>query len=387
MQRPTNVARSELQDSSPNAVFTSLANRDRRRIIRVLDDRSPDAVSRETLVEVFADGADRDERAAEVALHHGHLPMLTEAGLVERTDDERLTLADHPALQDPGIEAILDGDVDATRESIDALFQALGDARRRRTLDVLSHVFGRVDVETLARQLETYDDDRDETAEMRRLRSDLYHAHLPHLDDAGLVEFDADDGTVRYDGHPQLRVPWTQSVFQAEFQRRLTGPGAAGDIGEIAGRENVVSFGQSLSERADDELFCMVTDTRLLEAGCLTRIRDAVQRGVTVYLGTRDVAVREYVREHAPEVVLWEPSTDWLDVPIAGDRVGRLLLADREAVLLGTLQETSDGTREEQAIVGEGEHNSLVTMICQLLGPHLEDVDPDAGDVEAQLPV
>jgi len=60
----------------------------------------------------------------------------------------------------------------------------------------------------------------------------------------------------------------------------------------------------------------------------------------------------------------------------------------REAVMLGTLlQEQTGGVHEEQSIVGEGEHDTLVTMICQLLGSDLERIDAETEDVEALLPL
>lgn len=131
----------------------------------------------------------------------------------------------------------------------------------------------------------------------------------------------------------------------------------------------------------------MFTDSDLLEAGCLTRIRDASRRGTDVYLGTCDPDIRAYVREHAPEVVLWEPATDWLDLPVEGDRVGRLLLADREAVVLGTLGKAADGdVPEEQAIVVEGPDNALVVMVRQLLGARLAEFDEAGEEAEATLP-
>jgi hypothetical protein len=178
------------------------------------------------------------------------------------------------------------------------------------------------------------------------------------------------------------------STFQPQFRQSLTGESTPDGIGEIEGRERVISFGQSICERADDEIFCMFTDTQLLEAGCLTRIRDASQSGVEIYLGTRDPDVREYVRENASEVVLWEPDNDWLNLPADGDRVGRLLLVDREAVMLGTLLgETTDGFHEERAIIGEGPRNTLVTMVCQLLSPRLEEIGDGTDDVEIRVPL
>jgi len=383
-----------------DAVFECLGSAESRRVLALVLEGSTDALSVGAATTALAawrhekpraDVTSDEQQAAEVEVHHVHLPKLRAAGLVER-DDDAFALADHPAFDDEGIVDVIEDAVSASPASLDALFDGIADARRRDVLDVLSHQFGRIHVETLARELEAADRETSESdvprEDVERALRRLYHVDLPVLADAGLVEYDADAGTVAYDGHPELRVPWMHSVFTSEFRQSLTGEASPDGIGEIEGREAVVSFGQSLCERAEDELFCMFTDTQLLEAGCLARIRDASREGVDVYLGTRDEGVREYVRENAPSVVLWEPNTDWLNIPVAGDRVGRLVFADREAVMLGTLLERrSDDVHEEQAIVGDGEHDTLVTMIRQLLAPHLEELDKETDDVEAALPL
>ncbi|NHN41747.1 hypothetical protein G9C85_08895 [Halorubellus sp. JP-L1] len=375
-------------------VFACLGSGERRRVLELALDRAPDAVGVEEAVSVLAARADDDdatasaEREAKTALRHAHLPKLSAAGLLEHDADAgAFALADHPAFEDSRIVGVVEGDVEDSPESLDTFLAAISDARRRAVLDVLSHQFGRIHVETLAREL-LADAETSESevpgAAVEQALGGLHHVDLPALSDAGLVAYDADAGTVEYRGHPELSVPWMHSVLEPAFRGSITGEVEPSGIGEIEGRQGVVSFGQSLCERADDELFCMFTDTDLLEAGCLTRIRDAADRGVDVYLGTRDPDIRAYVRENAPEVVLWEPNTDWLNIPVAGDRVGRLVLADREAVMLGTLlEEETDGVHEEQAIVGEGEHDTLVTMITQLLRPHLETIDDEVDDVEA----
>jgi len=62
--------------------------------------------------------------------------------------------------------------------------------------------------------------------------------------------------------------------------------------------------------------------------------------------------------------------------------------AERDAVMLGTLpEETTGGCCEEQAVTGEGEHSTLVTMICQLLSPRLEAIDEGAEDIQSRLPL
>jgi len=382
-----------------DAVFACLGSSERRRVLQLVHERAPDSVPLEAVPTAVAARTNRkqpgdvtreERRDTEVALHHVHLPELTDAGLVER-DDEAIAIADHPAFEDSSVVDVLEGDVRTSAESLDAFFAAIADERRRDVLDVLSHQFDRIHVETLARELLTDAETNASEVPAEAVRDalvGLHHVDLPTLADADLVEYDADAGTVEYAGHPELTVPWMHSVLEPAFRGSLTGETEPSGIGEIEGRERVVSYGQALCERADDELFCMFTDTDLLEAGCLARIEHAAQRGVDIYLGTRDPTVREYVEENAPEVVIWKPNTDWLNIPVAGDRVGRLLLADREAVMLGTLLEArSDGVHEEQSIVGDGEHDTLVTMICQLLAPHLETIDTEDEDLEALLPL
>jgi len=383
-----------------DSLFSSLAKGDRRRLLSHVAAQSSEAVAVDELAAVLTTGVNSsderspDEKGAALGLHHIHLPSLAEAGLLEYDADAEVVRAtDHPAYRDRGISTVIAGETVVSPGSLDALFDALADERRRAVLDVLSHQTGPIHVETLARELEAKERGIAESDvpvdEIEQLLMGLYHVHLPRLAEAGLVEYDSDADTVAYEGHPALRVPWVQSVLEPAFRPSLTGETRPDGIGEIEGSEQVISFRQWLCDRADEELFCMFTDTGLLKAGCLTRVRDAArERDVDVYLGTRDPTVREYIEENAPEVILWEPSTGWLNLPATGDRVGRLLMADREAVMLGTLLgDRRDDVHREQAIVGEGKHNTLVTMICQLLNPHLAEVDAGTDDIETRLPL
>jgi DNA-binding transcriptional ArsR family regulator len=391
------------EERSMNALFDCLASSDRRRLLGMLYEWAPHSLTQRDLTTYLVPGyhSDAEERDSDtdvqqtlLSLHHLHLPKFEAAGLIERdTDRETVTITDHLAFEDDGVISLIDPDPDADCDSLDRLFRALADARRRTVLDVLSHQLGPIRTETLARELDAKERDTPESEvpadRVDKILVSLTHVHLPKLADSGLIEYDTDDQMVAYEGHPQLPVPWMHSVLQPEFRQSLTGESDPDGIGEIEGREQVISFGQSLCDRAEEELFCMFTDTQLLEAGCLTRIRDAArERDADVYLGTCDPGVREYIQENAPEVILRESNTDWLNLPVAGDRVGRLLLADREAVMLGTLlEQETDGIREEQAMIGEGESNTLVTTICQLLSPHLEEIDKDTDDFEARLPL
>lgn len=80
--------------------------------------------------------------------------------------------------------------------STDAVLELLADRRRRAALRHLSTSDGEVDLDDVIGALAP-DDPTD-------LRVALHHHHLPRLDDAGVVTYDAAAGTVEY--HPDRRV-------------------------------------------------------------------------------------------------------------------------------------------------------------------------------------
>lgn len=375
----------------PNAVFGCLAERDRRRVLGILIERDSDPITRRALAETLVAG-DEDSGiegypGVHDQLYHFHLPKLEAANLV-RVDGGAVSRTAHPAYADTGIVSTLCGDINADVGTLDALFWALSDPRRRTILDVLSHQFGPIHRETLARELAANEFDVPESQvdpqTVDHLVVGLYHAHLPGLAEAGFIEYDHEERTVSYVGHPILRVPWMHSMFEPQFRASLTGEAVPTGVGEIEGRQQVVSYGQSLCDRAEEELFCLFTDRDLLEAGCFTRIRDAARRGTDVYIGTHDPTTHDFVREHAPEINLWEPTSDWMHLPADGGRVGRLVVADREAVMLATIKEENGGHEHEQAVIGEGSDNTLVTIICQLLHPHFAHID-EHDEIEPEL--
>lgn len=384
----------EQADYNLDTVFTGLADRDRRCLLEILYGRSPEPVTRQELAENLAslDPPDQEQSVQEslLLLQHVHLPKLEAAGLIEHdTDRGTVTFTDHPVFQDSDIMDILTGEVDTDPESVDALFRSLADFRRRTILDILSHQFHPIHVETLAREIGAVEHYTSESEvpidEVERITVSLRHCHLPVLSDAGLIDYDREDQMVAHDGHPLLSVPWMHSVLKPDFRPSLTGESELQDVATIEGREEVISFGQYLGEHTEEELFCMFTHRDMLEAGCFSRIQEISRRGVTVYLGTFDPVVREYIQENAPEIVLWEPKMDWLNLPVDGNRVGRLVFSDREAVMLGTLKETEDGGHWEKALVGKGMDNPLVVMIRQMLDANLEQ-DDQKEDLGAQLP-
>ncbi|QLH80126.1 DUF7344 domain-containing protein [Halosimplex pelagicum] len=93
---------------------------------------------------------------------------------------------------------------DGDRATTDELYRCVANQRRRSALvglrddedgaatvgDLVDHVLDRAD--------------RSSAPGRESVRLDLYHCHLPMLDDAGVVDFDRETETVRFDGLPDV---------------------------------------------------------------------------------------------------------------------------------------------------------------------------------------
>ncbi|WP_226006477.1 DUF7344 domain-containing protein [Natrinema salinisoli] len=376
-------------------LFDALADGRRRAVVRLVHERSPLGIEKDDLAFQFAAVmtdkrlaavTDDDHQRARIELHHTLLPRLTDAGFLEEVDGAVRT-TEHGAFDAAGLEAAISAGRGDDPAELDAVFEALADERRRTVLGVLSNQYHQIATETLARDVAAREADATER-EVSQERVDevltsLVHVHLPLLSDAALVGYDADGHRVSYEGHPAVRTEWVQpapDVATTDDTAETVTEGT--DVRTLEGRESIVATGQSLCERADDELFLMFTTTGMLEEGCFRRIEDAVDRGVDVYLGSRDQRVRDLVRERVPGVVLWEPQTDWLNLPQEGESVGRLVFADREAVMLGTFaQPTPDGDEiVETAILGDGPRNGLVVLMRQMLDARIDGLSARNDD-------
>lgn len=84
--------------------------------------------------------------------------------------------------------------------TLDDVYDALADERRRHAVAVLAETRPPVDGGTLARSVAAAEVDAapDEVSDHRteRVHAKLYHVHLPKLDDVGLVEYDSEADTI-----------------------------------------------------------------------------------------------------------------------------------------------------------------------------------------------
>lgn len=194
-----------------NPIFAAIGNRRRRDVLSVLLDRTG-SVSEDELAGALV-GAERAESRRDataepredvrVDLRHVQLPYLADVGLVAWAREEgTVTTREHPALDDPRFERLLE--IDA--EGLDDALSALSHDDRRVLLAVLRDADAATSRTALAREVAgrtTERTDPDPEA-VEAVDVSLRHAHLPALDDADFVEYDRETSSVAYAAHPAL---------------------------------------------------------------------------------------------------------------------------------------------------------------------------------------
>lgn len=209
---------SDTQTPRRDPALSVLSRKRRRTILGLLADR-PDPIPQTGLsVQIAVRESDQSVEAVaseeieriERELYHRDLPALESVELVEwNRGAEIISRTDHPLYRDPQFGSLVGDDA----EFWDDLLPHIADTRRQRLLGILSNADERVPVDTVATKLlvreVTADEDKVVSTDgFDALRSDLYHVHLPKLDDCGLVEWNRGNETVEYCGHPKLDPDW-----------------------------------------------------------------------------------------------------------------------------------------------------------------------------------
>ena len=279
------------------------------------------------------------------------------------------------------------------RSRAERIHNLLAGERNRAILTLLRDAARPLHVNELAERLvareSTLLSSSDHERELERVRLTLHHNHLPKLAEVGLVEYDCEENIATFQDSIAVDAEWLDVEAVSELQARF-GMGSGADkrsIGVVEGRESVIERGKQLADEAEEELFLMYVSEDLLEDDCLSHAGNAIERGVDISLGSQNPAVRRQVRSQLPEATIWEPQSDWMDVPSRYPKVGRLVLADREKLMFALLDEPdADGTYAETAVTAEGEQNPLVVLVRKLLGPRLDHLDYQSETFRSELP-
>lgn len=104
-----------------------------------------------------------------------------------------------------GRDVLLDS---MTERSLDAHLQLVADRHRRQVIQHLRHeANGNTTIDGLVDRLHNGGLDADNrSTDREQLAIQLYHTHLPKLADHGVIEFEPENGTIRYQPDVQFET-------------------------------------------------------------------------------------------------------------------------------------------------------------------------------------
>ncbi len=111
-----------------------------------------------------------------------------------------------------------------------------------------------------------------------------------------------------------------------------------------------------------------LTIEELLSDAILDELAAAAERGVSISIADSTAPTHKRIQTAVPSAELTEPPWEWHTAA-----TGRLLLVDRETVLMSAL--SNGGATTETAVWGRGSHNSLVTVLETIVGWWLDEAE------------
>ena len=148
------------------------------------------------------------------------------------------------------------------------------------------------------------------------------------------------------------------------------------EVWSMAGQNAIENRTEQLIEAATDEVVLVIGDESLLTEALVETLTD-VGNGVELIVGALTPSLQAEIQTAVPVATTFVSGLEWLHVENGGEdatAIGRLLLVDREAILVSSIVPESG---DEQAIFGEGFGNGLVVIARRLMAQGLlSDRDP-----------
>ncbi len=144
----------------------------------------------------------------------------------------------------------------------------------------------------------------------------------------------------------------------------------------MSGRDAIENRTDQLIEKASMEVVLVLGDESLLTEDLVASLND-VGNGVDLLIGALTKSLQDQIQMAVPDATTFISGLEWLHGENTTEdetAIGRLLLTDRSTILVSSIM---PGTKEEQAIFGEGFGNGLVVIARRLMAQGLLTVrDP-----------
>jgi sugar-specific transcriptional regulator TrmB len=157
------------------------------------------------------------------------------------------------------------------------------------------------------------------------------------------------------------------------------------EVWALSDEQAITNRARQLIDGASEELILVVGHPSVFSDALVDHLREADERGVDVLLGTISAELRATVEESLPDAEVFVSGLEWLShAPYPEDRteISRLLLADREAILVSSfVAGEENGGGHERAVFGRGFDNGLVAIVRRLMATGLSTIDdPERPD-------
>lgn len=189
------VTRDSRREETDTRIDAALTDENCRRIVEILHEGSETVSVRDLarqLLTASSESSTTDAESLRVRLHHVHLPKLAESDFVDWDRKEgTVSATEHPVYDSDDVSEV------TVTGSGDSPVQAIRDDRRREILAIVEFENGSVTRESLARRLARRESDElPPKSLVEDIEVRLHHVHLPKLVQAGILEYDLDDGIV-----------------------------------------------------------------------------------------------------------------------------------------------------------------------------------------------
>jgi len=151
------------------------------------------------------------------------------------------------------------------------------------------------------------------------------------------------------------------------------------EVWSLSGESGITSRARKLIDGASEEVVLVVGHESVFTDDLARTLASAAERGVDVVVGTVSADLRGAVSSALPDIEVFVSELDWLrhsELPGDDTEISRLLLVDREAILVSTfVGGEGDERRDEHAVFGRGFDNGFVAIVRRLMATGLVAVD------------
>jgi HTH-type transcriptional regulator, sugar sensing transcriptional regulator len=160
------------------------------------------------------------------------------------------------------------------------------------------------------------------------------------------------------------------------------------EVWALSGVTPITNRTQQLIDAAGREIVLIVGRDEVITDELLEQLHEALDTGLDVLVGTPTEELRKQIAEALPDAEVFVSGLEWLhSSPLEANddtTISRLLLIDKNTILVSSVHETATGGIEtEKAVFGRGFDNGIVVIARRLMAtglPLRQDPDATADD-------